>query len=76
MHCRVDCSGCRVASVDVDGVIKIWSIDGIMQTKASAISKSALLSLEWTTKRDRLISCKRTATQNCSNEDFFVPSAV
>ncbi|XP_041441307.1 uncharacterized protein LOC121400994 isoform X2 [Xenopus laevis] len=54
MHCRVDCSGCRVSSLDVDGVIKIWSIDGIIQTKASAISKSALLSLEWATKRDRL----------------------
>ncbi|XP_041439806.1 WD repeat-containing protein 91 isoform X1 [Xenopus laevis] len=56
MHCRVDCSGRRVASLDVDGVIKIWSIDGIMQTKASAISKSALLSLEWATKRDRLVN--------------------
>ncbi|KAE8613327.1 hypothetical protein XENTR_v10007671 [Xenopus tropicalis] len=55
MHCRVDCSGRRVASLDVDGVIKIWSLDGIMQTKASAISKSALLSLEWATKRDRLL---------------------
>ncbi|XP_066446453.1 WD repeat-containing protein 91 isoform X2 [Eleutherodactylus coqui] len=55
MHCRVDCSGRRVASLDVDGVIKVWSIDGIMQTKASAISKSALLSLEWATKRDRLL---------------------
>ncbi|PIO26811.1 hypothetical protein AB205_0078910, partial [Aquarana catesbeiana] len=51
----VDCSGRRVASLDVDGVIKVWSIDGIMQTKASAISKSALLSLEWATKRDRLL---------------------
>ncbi|XP_018423390.1 PREDICTED: WD repeat-containing protein 91 [Nanorana parkeri] len=55
MHCRVDCSGRRVASLDVDGVIKVWSIDGIMQTKASVISKSALLSLEWATKRDRLL---------------------
>ncbi|XP_041441308.1 WD repeat-containing protein 91-like isoform X3 [Xenopus laevis] len=76
MHCRVDCSGCRVSSLDVDGVIKIWSIDGIIQTKASAISKSALLSLEWATKRDRLMGCKWTARQNCPNEDFFVPSAV
>ncbi|XP_053574951.1 WD repeat-containing protein 91 isoform X1 [Bombina bombina] len=55
MHCRVDCSGRRVASLDVDGVIKVWSIDAIMQTKASAISKSPLLSLEWATKRDRLL---------------------
>ncbi|MEE6477818.1 hypothetical protein FKM82_011640 [Ascaphus truei] len=55
MHCRVDCSGRRVASLDVDGVIKVWSIDAIMQTKASAISKSPLLSLEWAPKRDRLL---------------------
>lgn len=56
MHCRVDCSGRRVASLDVDGVIKVWSFNPIMQTKASSISKSPLLSLEWATKRDRLVS--------------------
>uniref|UniRef100_A0A8D2L069 WD repeat-containing protein 91 n=1 Tax=Varanus komodoensis TaxID=61221 RepID=A0A8D2L069_VARKO len=55
MHCRVDCSGRRVASLDVDGVIKVWSFNSIMQTKASSISKSPLLSLEWATKRDRLL---------------------
>ncbi|XP_060135713.1 WD repeat-containing protein 91 isoform X1 [Zootoca vivipara] len=55
MHCRVDCSGRRVASLDVDGVIKVWSFNPIMQTKASSISKSPLLSLEWATKRDRLL---------------------
>ncbi|XP_051007702.1 WD repeat-containing protein 91 [Acomys russatus] len=55
MHCRVDCSGRRVASLDVDGVIKVWSFNPILQTKASSISKSPLLSLEWATKRDRLL---------------------
>ncbi|XP_066218852.1 WD repeat-containing protein 91 isoform X2 [Saccopteryx leptura] len=55
MHCRVDCSGRRVASLDVDGVIKVWSFNPTMQTKASSISKSPLLSLEWATKRDRLL---------------------
>uniref|UniRef100_A0A8B9DYB3 WD repeat-containing protein 91 n=1 Tax=Anser cygnoides TaxID=8845 RepID=A0A8B9DYB3_ANSCY len=55
MYCRVDCSGRRVASLDVDGVIKVWSFNPIMQTKASSISKSPLLSLEWATKRDRLL---------------------
>ncbi|XP_025236078.1 WD repeat-containing protein 91 isoform X1 [Theropithecus gelada] len=55
MHCRVDCSGRRVASLDIDGVIKVWSFNPIMQTKASSISKSPLLSLEWATKRDRLL---------------------
>ncbi|XP_029453098.1 WD repeat-containing protein 91 [Rhinatrema bivittatum] len=55
VHCRVDCSGRRVASLDVDGVIKVWSFNPLMQTKASSISKSPLLSLEWATKRDRLL---------------------
>ncbi|XP_073094528.1 WD repeat-containing protein 91 isoform X2 [Manis javanica] len=55
MHCRVDCSGRRVASLDIDGVIKVWSFNPLMQTKASSISKSPLLSLEWATKRDRLL---------------------
>ncbi|XP_049648461.1 WD repeat-containing protein 91 isoform X3 [Accipiter gentilis] len=57
MYCRVDCSGRRVASLDVDGVIKVWSFNPIMQTTASSISKSPLLSLEWATKRDRLNHC-------------------
>ncbi|XP_062289956.1 WD repeat-containing protein 91 [Scomber scombrus] len=55
MHCRVDCSGRRVASLDVDGVIKVWSFNPIMQTKATIMSKSSLLSLEWATKPDRLL---------------------
>uniref|UniRef100_A0A8C9WH91 WD repeat-containing protein 91 n=1 Tax=Scleropages formosus TaxID=113540 RepID=A0A8C9WH91_SCLFO len=55
MHCRVDCSGRRVASLDVDGVIKVWSFNPMMQTKATIMSKSPLLSLEWATKPDRLL---------------------
>ncbi|KAF7643456.1 hypothetical protein LDENG_00239230 [Lucifuga dentata] len=56
MHCRVDCSGRRVASLDVDGVVKVWSFNPIMQTKATIMSKSPLLSLEWATKPDRLVA--------------------
>ncbi|KAJ8402099.1 hypothetical protein AAFF_G00373340 [Aldrovandia affinis] len=55
MHCRVDCSGRRVASLDVDGVIKVWSFNPMIQTKATIMSKSPLLSLEWATKPDRLL---------------------
>ncbi|KAL4617303.1 WD repeat-containing protein 91 [Arapaima gigas] len=55
MHCRVDCSGRRVASLDVDGVVKVWSFNPMMQTKATIMSKSPLLSLEWATKPDRLL---------------------
>lgn len=52
-----------MASLDVDGVIKVWSFNPIMQTKASSISKSPLLSLEWATKRDRLVSSLRVEEQ-------------
>lgn len=55
MVCRVDSSGRRVASLDVDGVIKVWSFNPMMQTKATIMSKSPLLSLEWATKPDRLV---------------------
>ncbi|KAJ0057674.1 hypothetical protein NL108_011605, partial [Boleophthalmus pectinirostris] len=55
MHCRVDASGRRVASLDVDGVVKVWSFNPTMQTKATIMSKSPLLSLEWATKPDRLL---------------------
>ncbi|XP_059833713.1 WD repeat-containing protein 91 isoform X3 [Hypanus sabinus] len=55
MHCRVDCSGRRVASLDVDGVVKVWTFNPTMQTKATIMSKSQLLSLEWAAKPDRLL---------------------
>ncbi|XP_075993473.1 WD repeat-containing protein 91 [Genypterus blacodes] len=55
MHCRIDCSGRRVASLDVDGVVKVWALNPIMQTKATIMSKSPLLSLEWATKPHRLL---------------------
>ncbi|XP_061592725.1 WD repeat-containing protein 91 [Cololabis saira] len=55
MHCRVDSSGRRVASLDVDGVIKVWSFNPMMQTKATIMSKSPLLSLEWAAKPERLL---------------------
>uniref|UniRef100_A0A8C5F585 WD repeat-containing protein 91 n=1 Tax=Gadus morhua TaxID=8049 RepID=A0A8C5F585_GADMO len=55
MHCRVDVSGRRVASLDVDGVVKVWSFNPIMQTKATIMSKFPLLSLEWASKPDRLL---------------------
>ncbi|KAK2872227.1 hypothetical protein Q8A67_022124 [Cirrhinus molitorella] len=55
MHCRVDCSGRRVASLDVDGVVKVWAFNPMMQTKATIMSKSPLLSLEWAAKPDRLL---------------------
>ncbi|KAF7696788.1 hypothetical protein HF521_005206 [Silurus meridionalis] len=55
MHCKVDSSGRKVASLDVDGVVKVWSFNPILQTKATIMSKSPLLSLEWATKPDRLL---------------------
>ncbi|XP_014643270.1 PREDICTED: WD repeat-containing protein 91-like [Ceratotherium simum simum] len=71
MHCRVDCSGWRVTSLDLDGVIKVWSFSPIMQTKASSVSKLPLLSLEWATKWDRLVSNVLPCCSLCSLSDEF-----
>lgn len=42
---------------------QVWSINPIMQTKATIMSKSPLLSLEWATKPDRLV--KTTIRNAC-----------
>lgn len=34
---------------------QVWSFNPIIQTKATIMSKSPLLSLEWATKPDRLV---------------------
>ncbi|KAJ3605600.1 hypothetical protein NHX12_027645 [Muraenolepis orangiensis] len=73
MHCRVDCSGRRVASLDIDGVVKVWSFNPVMQTKATIMSKFPLLSLEWASKPDRLlllgsaVGTHPSAAINCSS---------
>ncbi|XP_061421287.1 WD repeat-containing protein 91 [Lethenteron reissneri] len=55
MHCKFDASGSRVASVDVDGVVKVWSCSPTPQTHTTVMAKSPLLSLEWATKPHRLL---------------------
>ncbi|XP_076104338.1 WD repeat-containing protein 91-like isoform X4 [Mytilus galloprovincialis] len=46
-------TGQYIASVDVDGVVKVWSWSPQPTTAATVMSKSAFLSVEWTTKSDR-----------------------
>ncbi|ELT95333.1 hypothetical protein CAPTEDRAFT_162335 [Capitella teleta] len=46
-HCKFSSDSKTVASADVDGVIKIWSVHPSPVTIATTISKAMLLSLEW-----------------------------
>lgn len=66
---RVDSSGRKVASLDVDGVVKVWSFNPIMQTKATIMSKSPLLSLEWATKPDRLVRAYSFFSHFCITDE-------
>ncbi|XP_063997707.1 WD repeat-containing protein 91-like [Pogoniulus pusillus] len=51
----VNGSGQRVASLDVGGGIKVWSLNPILQAKASCVSRSPLLSLGWAKRSSRLL---------------------
>ncbi|KAK7895764.1 hypothetical protein WMY93_021089 [Mugilogobius chulae] len=55
MHCRVDSSGRRVASLDVDGVVKVWSFNPIMQPKPP--SCPSLLCCPWSGPPNRTDCC-------------------
>uniref|UniRef100_A0A3P9PE05 WD repeat-containing protein 91 n=1 Tax=Poecilia reticulata TaxID=8081 RepID=A0A3P9PE05_POERE len=50
MHCRY-----RAAAGPLGAGLPVWSFNPMMQTKATIMSKSPLLSLEWATKPDRLL---------------------
>ncbi|KAK3593070.1 hypothetical protein CHS0354_007861 [Potamilus streckersoni] len=52
-YCRFSNSGQHVASVDVDGVVKVWTWSPQPVTAATVMSKAAFLSLEWANKSDR-----------------------
>lgn len=52
-YARFSVMGQYVASVDVDGIVKIWSWSPQPVTCATVMSKSAFLSLEWASKQDR-----------------------
>jgi WD40 repeat protein len=52
-YARFSLMGQYVASVDVDGIVKIWSWSPQPRTCATVMSKSAFLSLDWASKQDR-----------------------
>uniref|UniRef100_T1IIU8 WD repeat-containing protein 91 n=1 Tax=Strigamia maritima TaxID=126957 RepID=T1IIU8_STRMM len=54
-HCKFNESGSLIASSDIDGVIKIWKPSPSPLTLATVISKSSVLSLEWTPKHERFL---------------------
>ncbi|XP_062602822.1 WD repeat-containing protein 91-like [Saccostrea cucullata] len=52
-YARFSNMGQYAASVDIDGIVKIWSWSPQPQTCATVMSKSAFLSLDWASKQDR-----------------------
>ncbi|KAH9503206.1 WD repeat-containing protein 91 [Bulinus truncatus] len=51
--CRFSLSGQYVASLDVDGIVKVWMWSPQPATTATVMSRSAFLSLAWASKSDR-----------------------
>ncbi|KAK3782253.1 hypothetical protein RRG08_048710 [Elysia crispata] len=61
--CRFSLSGQYVASLDVDGIVKVWIWSPQPATTATVMSKSAFLSLAWAGKSDRwLLLGNKTGT--------------
>ncbi|CAG5122992.1 unnamed protein product [Candidula unifasciata] len=52
-YCHFSLNGQYVASLDVDGVVKVWHWSPQPATTATVMSKSAFLSLAWASKSDR-----------------------
>ncbi|XP_022097749.1 WD repeat-containing protein 91-like isoform X2 [Acanthaster planci] len=53
--CKFNPSATTVASLDVDGVVKVWKFAPSPVTTATIMYKSPVLSIEWATKSDRLL---------------------
>ncbi|XP_005100741.1 WD repeat-containing protein 91 [Aplysia californica] len=51
--CRFSVTGQYIASLDVDGIVKVWMWSPQPATQATIMSKSAFLSLSWVSKSDR-----------------------
>ncbi|XP_071793240.1 WD repeat-containing protein 91-like [Asterias amurensis] len=53
--CKFNPSATTVASVDTDGVVKVWKFAPSPMTTATIMFKSPVLSIEWASKSDRLL---------------------
>ncbi|XP_071487234.1 WD repeat-containing protein 91-like [Diadema antillarum] len=54
-HSRFSPSSTSVASMDIDGVVKVWKTTPNPLTTTTIMFKSPLLSLEWVSKSDRML---------------------
>ncbi|XP_041369191.1 WD repeat-containing protein 91-like isoform X2 [Gigantopelta aegis] len=52
-YCKFSMSGQYISSLDVDGIVKVWTWSPQPATMATVMSKSAFLSLDWASKSDR-----------------------
>ncbi|KAJ8025531.1 WD repeat-containing protein 91 [Holothuria leucospilota] len=54
-HCKFSPTATSVATMDIDGVVKIWSFSPIPTTIATVMYKSPLISMEWVPKQPRML---------------------
>ncbi|PIK55449.1 putative WD repeat-containing protein 91 [Apostichopus japonicus] len=54
-HCKFSPSATSVATMDIDGVVKIWSFTPMPRTIATVMFKAPLLSMEWVPKQPRML---------------------
>ncbi|XP_071440748.1 WD repeat-containing protein 91 [Hetaerina americana] len=54
-QCKFNMSGTTIASSDMDGVIKVWSLPPSPKTIATITSKTSVISLEWVNKTERYL---------------------
>ncbi|KAK6186094.1 hypothetical protein SNE40_008198 [Patella caerulea] len=54
-YCRFSNTGQFVSSLDVDGVVKIWTWSPQPSTITTVMARSAFLSLEWASKSDKYL---------------------
>ncbi|GAB1607859.1 hypothetical protein Ahia01_001069800, partial [Argonauta hians] len=83
-YCRFSNSSQYVASLDADGVVKVWTWSPQPSTQATCMAKSPFLSLEWSQKSDRLlllgnrsgnirlfdVKDKRSVVEACTDQSY------
>ncbi|XP_014667934.1 PREDICTED: WD repeat-containing protein 91-like isoform X2 [Priapulus caudatus] len=55
VHCRFSPLAGMVASCDLDGIVKVWSVSPVPSTVVVVMTKSPLQTLEWSGKMDRYL---------------------
>jgi len=55
VHCKCSKDGQFVASVDVNGIVKVWDVNESLSVVSTLIQKSPILSMEWDAKNHNIL---------------------